>query len=144
MELADHPTVKSFFSKGVTEVAPAAPVPLDADRLRASLVAYVERGRGDNRDTTAEVGLPLIDGVLKFGVGDYRGALDAILPVASRAIRIGGSHAQRDILPLTLIAAAERAGDRTLLRALLAERVATRPTEKVREALARAGGHRAT
>ncbi len=34
MELADHPTVKSFFSKGVTEVAPAAPVPLDADRLR--------------------------------------------------------------------------------------------------------------
>ena len=34
MELADHPTVKSFFSKGATEVAPAAPVPLDADRLR--------------------------------------------------------------------------------------------------------------
>jgi tetratricopeptide (TPR) repeat protein len=118
--------------------AARSPDPTDAERLRASLDAYVRQGRGDNRDTTAEVGLPIIDGVLKFGAGDYRGALDAMLPVARRALRIGGSHAQRDILPLTLIAAAERAGDRALLRALLAERAAFRPTARVKEALARA------
>lgn len=34
MNLTDHPTVKSFHAKGAAEVAPAAPVPLDADRLR--------------------------------------------------------------------------------------------------------------
>lgn len=34
MELADHPTVKSFFSKGATEVAPGISAPLDANWLR--------------------------------------------------------------------------------------------------------------
>ncbi len=100
----------------------------------------MREGRGDNRDVTAEIGLPLIDGVLKFGAGDYRGALDAMLPIARRALRIGGSHAQRDIVPMTLIAAAERAGDKHLNRALLAERYAVRPTDKLKAQLARAQG----
>jgi tetratricopeptide (TPR) repeat protein len=132
----DH--VLAFNDLHLALAAARSPDPEDSKRLRASLAAYVERGQGDNRDTTAEVGLPIIDGVLKFAAADYRGAIEAITPVARRAIRIGGSHAQRDIVTLTLIAAAERAGDRALLRALLAERASVRPTAKVKEALARA------
>jgi len=44
-----------------------------------------------------------------------------------RAHRFGGSHAQRDVLDLTLIEAARRAGMETLAEGLVAERVAVRP-----------------
>jgi hypothetical protein len=110
----------------------------DAERVRVSLETYVRTGAGDNRDVAAAIGQPLVEGILKFAAGDYAGALDAMLPVARRALRIGGSHAQRDIVPLTLIAAAGRAGERHLLRALLAERLAVRPTEKVKAQFASA------
>ena len=87
---------------------------------------------------TAEVGRRLIDGALAFAGGDYARAVEAILPVRYEAARIGGSHAQRDIVNLTLIAAAERSGQWSLARALLAERAGVRPTARTLAALARA------
>ena len=100
----------------------------DVERLRRSLDDFERHGVGHNRQVTAEVGRALIDGVLAFAGGDFRGAVETILPVRYEAFRIGGSHAQRDIVNLTLIAAAERSGQWSLARALLAERVAVRPT----------------
>jgi len=100
----------------------------DARRFRDSLDAYERLGSGDNRQVTAEVGRRLIDGALAFGEGDYPRAVEAILPIRRDAVRIGGSHAQRDVVNLTLIAAAERSGQWGLARALLAERAAVRPT----------------
>ena len=61
-----------------------------------------------------------------------------MLPLRYDVWRIGGSHAQREIVDLTLIAAAERAGEAKLLRALLAERAALRPTARWRQRLERA------
>ena len=58
---------------------------------------------------TAEVGRRLIDGALAFASGDYARAVEAICR-SEDSVRIGGSHAQRDIVNLTLIAAAERSG----------------------------------
>ena len=66
--------------------------------------------------------------MLAFARDDYAKAIEAILPVRYEAIRVGGSHAQRDIVNLTLIAAAERSGRWRLARALLAER----PTARVK------------
>lgn len=43
------------------------------------------------------------------------------------AALFGGSHAQRDLLDLTLIEAARRLGDTQLCAALCAERLAARP-----------------
>jgi hypothetical protein len=108
--------------------------PDNVARLRLSLDHYQRHGAGDNREVTAEVGRQLIDGALAFAEGDYAATLAAMLPVRDQAIRIGGSHAQRDILDQTLIAAAERSGQWTLARALLAERVAARPTARTRRA----------
>jgi tetratricopeptide (TPR) repeat protein len=98
------------------------------NRLRRSLDDYERLGAGDNRRVTAEVGRRIIDGVLAFAEGAHARAVEAILPVRHEAIRIGGSHAQRDVVNQTLIAAAERSGQWRLAHALLAERAAVRPT----------------
>lgn len=113
---------------------------LGIEHLRRSLDHYVRDGRGDNRNITADVGRRLIDGVLAFAEGTYARAVDLILPVRYSAARIGGSHAQRDLITQTLIAAAERAGQHNLTRALLAERLAVRPTDRTRRHYVRAGG----
>jgi tetratricopeptide (TPR) repeat protein len=91
----------------------------DSARLRRSLDDYARFGSGDNHEINAAVGRRLIDGAIAFAGGDYAAAIDAILPVRKQTIRIGGSHAQRDIVDLTLIAAAERAGRTGLQRSLL-------------------------
>ncbi|MGE3149104.1 MAG: tetratricopeptide repeat protein, partial [Pseudorhodoplanes sp.] len=112
-------------------------------RLRASLARYLEEGDGDNRAITRDVGLALVEAVLAFSAGDYREAIARILPVRYKIIRIGGSHAQRDLLTQTLIVAAQRAGDARLSRALLSERLALRPTALTKrhyEAAAQAAG----
>ena len=112
------------------------------ERLRRSLERYTRDGQGDNRSATADVGRRLIDGVLAFAAGEYTRAVEFILPVRYNAIRIGGSHAQRDLIAQTLIAAAERANQPGLARSLLAERFAVRPTERTRQHYARVGGIR--
>ena len=87
-------------------------------RLRQSLDDYERRGSGDNLQVTSEIGRPLIEGALAFAACDYGRAVESILPVREDWARIGGSHAQRDVIKLTLIAAAERSGQVSLARAL--------------------------
>jgi hypothetical protein len=84
-------------------------------------------GPGDNAMFTGEVGLPVMRAFHAFGQGDYRTAVELLRNVRSRAARFGGSHAQRDLIDLTLIAAAGRSGERSLESALLAERAAAKP-----------------
>src|ERR1035437_1313583 len=55
-------------------------------------------------------------------------ALAMLIDLRPVANAVGGSHAQRDIIDLTLIAAAARAGERTLTEDLVAERVARKPS----------------
>jgi tetratricopeptide (TPR) repeat protein len=107
--------------------AARSPDPDHVTRLRHSLDEYERTGSGDNRQVTSEIGRPLVDGVLAFAAGDYGRAVESILPVHDGWARIGGSHAQRDVIKLTLIAAAERTGQRSLARPLLAERGRSAP-----------------
>ncbi len=74
-----------------------------------------------------EVGLPLMRGLLALVRGDADGAVDLIAPVRCTAARFGGSHAQRDLIDQTLLAAAAQGGRRSLGRALLNERIMARP-----------------
>jgi hypothetical protein len=62
-----------------------------------------------------------------FGRGDPALAVRLLRSIRSTANRFGGSHAQRDVLDLTLVEAALRAQDAPLARALAAERLALRP-----------------
>ncbi|WP_317932958.1 tetratricopeptide repeat protein [Halioxenophilus sp. WMMB6] len=73
------------------------------------------------------IALPLVQGFADFQHGNYSEAIATLLPVRHFADQFGGSHAQRDIIDLTLLAAAKRGGDRVTLRALANERLALRP-----------------
>jgi hypothetical protein len=103
----------------------------DRAQARKALLATVERvaagNRGTNAMMTREVGLPAVKGIEAFGRGDYRAALDLMLPLRGKASRFGGSHAQRDVFSWTLTEAAIRAGDHALAETLAAERLALKP-----------------
>lgn len=98
----------------------------EADAAVATMSA-VAAGQGDNAEFTRDVGLPVAEGIIAFGRGDFAGAVARLRDVRNGAGRFGGSHAQRDVIDLTLIAAAGRAGETSLERALLAERAAALP-----------------
>jgi len=98
-------------------------------------------GDDDNRTFTAEVGEAATGAVQAFVAGDHATAVSLLRAIRSGAHRFGGSHAQRDLLDLTLIEAALRSGDRALVAALAAERGAMRPTSpQARRFVARAAG----
>jgi tetratricopeptide (TPR) repeat protein len=84
-------------------------------------------GGGTNAMMTRDVGLPVCRAIAAFGKQDYGTAIDLLLPLRAIANRFGGSHAQRDVLSLTLIEAALRAGRSRLARELAAERTELKP-----------------
>jgi tetratricopeptide (TPR) repeat protein len=76
-----------------------------AQRLLAAQMRRVARTAGTNHDMTRLVGLPACKALLLFARGELAAAealLRALPPVAHR---VGGSHAQRDVLQLTRAAA---------------------------------------
>jgi tetratricopeptide (TPR) repeat protein len=113
----DMHAMMAFAAAGRTE---AAKTLLEAQQ------AAVEAG-GDNAGFTRDVGLPATRGILAFADGDYRKAADLLGPLRPIAHRFGGSHAQRDVIDLTLIEAAIRSGDRERAAKLTEQRMESRP-----------------
>jgi hypothetical protein len=96
------------------------------DRSRRLLADNESKVSGHNRLVFERAGRALMSGFSTFAGGDYGAAVDALIDIRPDANVVGGSHAQRDVIDLTLIAAASRAHRDTLVRALLAERTARR------------------
>ena len=90
-------------------------------------MAHAAEAHDANAAMTREVGIPLAKGVAAYGRGRYGEAVDLIAPVRDIAHRFGGSHAQRDVLTLTLVDAARRAGRTSLAKHVLAERLVSKP-----------------
>jgi len=99
------------------------------DRQAAALT-----GAGDNAQFAGEVGLPVMRAIQAFGEGRYDRAVELLRGVRNKAIRFGGSNAQRDLLDQTLIEAARRDGQDALVRALEAERETAKPLARQRAA----------
>jgi hypothetical protein len=59
-------------------------------------------------ETTRLVGLPACRAIIAFGRGDYARATELLGTIPAFARRLGGSHAQRDLLYLTLLEAVRR------------------------------------
>jgi tetratricopeptide (TPR) repeat protein len=96
-----------------------------------STIASLERAAqesGTNGMMSREVGLPLARAVAAFGRQDYATAIDLLTRARPHANLFGGSHAQRDLLHLTLLESALRAGRPALARALAAERTELKRT----------------
>jgi tetratricopeptide (TPR) repeat protein len=103
-------------------------------------IATMERQADDtstNAGMTRDVGLPVARALRAFSHGDYAKTVAAIRPIRSIANRFGGSHAQRDLLDLTMIEAAIRAGDKATATAFTAERSHRKPTSPLGWLLAR-------
>jgi hypothetical protein len=79
----------------------------------------------DNAQFTREVGLAVTQAIKAFGDGQHAQAVQGLRSVRSQAHRFGGSHAQRDLIDLTLIEAARRGGQTGLWQALREERAST-------------------
>ncbi len=97
-----------------------------AERLLATLRTTAETA-SDNGKVTRAVGLPVAEALLAYAQTRYRDAVRLLEPVRTRLLGAGGSHAQRDVIAQTLLAAADKGGDFARARALLHERLALRP-----------------
>jgi tetratricopeptide (TPR) repeat protein len=105
-------------------------------RLRR-VMRKAAKGKESNAAMTRDVGLPLADGLTSFAKQRHMEAIDAIESVRDTANRFGGSHAQRDLLTLTLIDASIHAGDQRRARHYIAERQMHKPTAWSERLLAR-------
>jgi len=103
---------------------------LAGDSLRTERVIASNRHltAPTNAGAAERAGLALLEAFAAFAAGHPDRAIDLLIDIRPRASAVGGSHAQRDVIDLTLIAAAARAGDDSLVRALVTERVARKPT----------------
>lgn len=91
-------------------------------------LAAAEQAAGDNRAMACEVGVPLMQGLLAYARGDRAEAARRLYPLRGVAHHYGGSHAQRDLIDQTVLAAAAApGGERALGRALLNERRLAKP-----------------
>jgi hypothetical protein len=96
-------------------------------RLIAAQNEAMMAEHSDNATFTREVGHPVALAIQAFGDGNYGETVRQLRSVRNIAHRFGGSHAQRDVLDLTLIEAALRSGRQALAQALSAERAAVKP-----------------
>ncbi|MGZ9074945.1 MAG: tetratricopeptide repeat protein, partial [Burkholderiaceae bacterium] len=114
---------------------------------RAGEIAHLRRsmrtafkGSDFNAAMTRDVGMPLVDGLEAYARNRHAEAIAAIEPVRDTANLFGGSHAQRDLLTLTLIDASIRIGDTRRARHYIAERQVHKPTAWSDRLLARSEG----
>ena len=96
-----------------------------AGHVVARMERYLAAGDdGTNAWTmTRRVGLPVCRAIVDFGAGRYADCAETLYALRGHAAEFGGSHAQRDALDRTLLAAALRGGSGAMARALASERV---------------------
>jgi tetratricopeptide (TPR) repeat protein len=114
----------------------------EVDRLRAAMARGGSEGEGPEAARWARaIGLPLIEGFAAFHRGDHALAAERLFGARTIVNAFGGSHAQRDVIDLTLAEAALRGRLARLAEALANERLGLKPHSPLnRGFLARARG----
>ncbi len=106
--------------------------------VRTSLTSAAYGGGVWNSQVSRDLAIPLMRGLLDFAHGRCDAAGEAIFPLPAIAARLGGSHAQRDVIDQTLLAIAARGGMKQAGRALLDERRLTKARTPLTEWWSRA------
>ncbi|HUK04386.1 MAG TPA: tetratricopeptide repeat protein [Burkholderiales bacterium] len=96
--------------------------------------------RGTTGRLHRALGRALCEAMAARRAGDHARVVARLAPVRAELRRVGGSHAQRDLFTLLLLDSALRAGERSLARALIAERAVRRPAGRLPARLAGAAG----
>jgi tetratricopeptide (TPR) repeat protein len=100
----------------------------DFDAIEQQRGILRRRAEKTRAPAIAEVGLPLLEGLVAYARGDYRQTIAAMAPIRHRIIEVGGSNAQREVFHDTLLEAYLRAGDMEAAESLLRQRLQHRPT----------------
>jgi tetratricopeptide (TPR) repeat protein len=98
-----------------------------AERLLESFRAFAATPDNGAAAAMEPAAIPVAEAMLAYAKRDYRTAIEKLTASRYRWPLVGASHAQRDLFAILLIASAEKAGDWTLARALLRERMELRP-----------------
>lgn len=99
------------------------------DTLLARIARDANRGGGEMDAVARDPGLAAAAGLAALSKGDNGAAFSHLSAARDGMIRIGGSHAQRDIFERLTIEAALRAGELAAAQALLADRAHRRGAE---------------
>ncbi|MSO77774.1 MAG: tetratricopeptide repeat protein [Alphaproteobacteria bacterium] len=98
-----------------------------AGEMLASMRQWATQETGTMAPIMRDVGIPLGEVIQAWGAGNHGRVVEKLMPIRYDLVRIGGSHAQRDIFSQMLIVAALRGRQYAIARGLLAERVAAKP-----------------
>jgi tetratricopeptide (TPR) repeat protein len=77
------------------------------------------------------VGRAVCEGVIAWRGRDYARAAQRLAPVRAEFWRLGGSHAQRDLFVLILLASALKSGNKSLADSVRTERAMLRPRSRL-------------
>ena len=110
----------------------------DSDSAAEGAAVIAAAARASAAPAWRLIAKPASDALLAFAAGRHGECAQKLLPLLACSQVLGGSHAQRDLLRLTAIEAARRAGDDALVRALSEQRAAQKAGAA---AVARRGEH---
>jgi hypothetical protein len=102
-------------------------------------IAEIRERLASGRLPHGEVVPALSEGIVAFASGDYAAAADLIGPMIPEVVRVGGSHAQRELFEDTYLVACMRTGRNGAAKALLTDRLAHRPSARDQRWLAAVG-----
>ncbi|MFT4117954.1 tetratricopeptide repeat protein [Bradyrhizobium sp.] len=94
----------------------------------AARLAVIEQRLADGKLPAGPVVPAICRALAAFADEDYRACAGELAPVLGEVVRIGGSHAQRELVEDTFIVALIRSGDLPRARALLDTRLHRRPS----------------
>lgn len=94
------------------------------------LLEHLQRTANQGDLCTREMVVPLVQGIAAFARGEYARAAAWLEPVCPQLVRIGGSHAQREVFEDTLLEAYLRAEQFDKATIMLTERLARRASAR--------------
>ena len=100
-----------------------------SDELETRL-AQLEKRAADGKLAPGRAAIELCRGVKAFAEGDHDGAVGILEPLMGDLVRIGGSHAQRELWEDTFVVACLRAGRGDKARKTIADRLERRPSAR--------------
>lgn len=91
-------------------------------------IATLEKRLGDGKLAAGAVVPAICRAVRAFAGGEYAECVRTLEPMANEVVRIGGSHAQREMIEDTLLMALMKSGEAAKARTLLDRRLHRRPS----------------
>jgi hypothetical protein len=95
-------------------------------------IGELRRAEREDRQPAGRIAADVAEAMAAFAQGDDDAVIRLLGPVLAELVRVGGSHAQRDVFEETLLGAYLRSGRTEAAALLFRERLDRRPSARVR------------